>query len=248
MSAFGGGPGDERSGDELPEQPELAVLIEIPDDARELAHEAAAYRREVRAARRRATIERVFLLERWRRYGLTGPLVVGVIAIVIAVTALFLALRPDRSGGPHQEPLATQASAPVGAIGGLIPDANLVVGSTQSARSLRPAVLALVPTTCNCQQVVDNLAREAGQFGLTLYVVAPTSTNADVETMTSAVHGGQAVPAFDPAGALAQTYAAHGVTAVLLRSDGVVTGVVRDLTPSSPRLGTRLATLDRLTG
>jgi hypothetical protein len=243
MSAFGGGPGDERSGDEQPEQ---AVLIEIPDDARELATEVAAYHREVRAARRRALVDRVLFLDRGRRYGLTGPLVAGALAIVIAVAALFFALRPDRPAGSHQQPLATTGVAPVGAIGGLIPDVSLTAGSARSARSLRPAVLALVPLSCHCQPVVDNLAREAGQFGLTLYVVAPISVNAEVDAMTSAVHGGHAIPAFDAAGSLAKTYAAHGVTAVLLRNDGVVTGVDRDMT-TARRLGTRLADLDRLT-
>ena len=236
-----GGPGDERPGDEVPEQ---AVLIQIPDDARELDDEIAAYHRELQSARRRARANRVLLLDRWRRFGVTGPVAIGVLAMAIAVTALFVALRPDRAGSPRPEPLATQPNAAVGSVGGLITDAGLLIGTTRSARSLRPAVLALVPPSCGCFDVVDSLARQAGQFGLKLYVVAPAGVDAQIDEMTSNVHGGRATPAFDPTGALAQTYRASGVTAILLRSDGVVTGVVRDVTTSTRVAG--LASLNRL--
>jgi hypothetical protein len=244
-AAAGAGPGDERPGDELPA--DHALPIEIPDDARELADELAEYQRELRAARRRARLDRWVFGRRLRRYGVGGPLLVLVVGLVVSVTALFLALGPVGSTGPRQEPLA-EPTANVGVINGLIPDAGLLFGdSTKSARSLRPAVLALVPLHCACADVVDNLAHQSGQFGLTLYVVGPSGVDTEVDVMTSKVRGGRATPASDPLGALAAAYDARGVTVVLLRSDGVVRDVVRDVTATT-QLGTRLAGLDRLAG
>ncbi|MDX6286336.1 MAG: hypothetical protein QOG53_1821 [Frankiales bacterium] len=242
-----GGPGDatggERSGDEFPEQPDQLLLTEIPDDARELAAEVATYQRELRAARRRALANRLLPLERLRRYGIAAPVIIAVLCSAIAVTALFFALRPDGAASVRQEPLATQPAAQVGSVGGLIPATPLLVGTvTRSAQSLRPGVLALVPIDCGCFAVVENLARQAGQFGFRLYVVAPSGIDTEVDAIASKVRGAQVTSAFDAVGALAQTYHATGVTAVLLRGNGVVQDVVRDLSAST-RLTARIASL-----
>lgn len=245
MAASGAGPGDERRGDESP--PDHALLIEIPDDARELDEDVAAYRHELRTVRRRARTDRLLLGHRLRPYGIGGPLLVVALGLVGSVTALFLALGPVGSHSPRQEPLG-QPAEKVGTIGGLIPDAGLVFGaSTKPVRSLRPAVLALVPLTCECTDVIDNLAHQTGQFGLQLYVVGPSGVDTEVDQMTSQMHAGRATPAADPTGALSTTYQARGVTVLLLRSDGVVEYVDRDVTAQT-QLGSRLGGLDRLSG
>jgi hypothetical protein len=248
MASSGTDPGP-ASGDDHrdPHADDDALAVAVPDDARELDGDVLAYHRELRLARRRAQVDRVFLLRRLRPYGLTGPLVVVVLGLVVSVTALFLALGPGGSRSPRQEPLA-EPLAHVGEIDGLIPDAARGVdGSTRFARTLRPAVLALVPAPCGCPDVLDNLAHQSAQFGLRLYVVGPSSIDPEIDKLVSGVHSGHAVPAADPSGTLTKAYAAHGVTVVLLRSDGVVRAVVRDATAGT-LLGTRLAGLDRLAG
>jgi hypothetical protein len=233
---FLGPAGDDRPGDD-------AALFTVPDDLRELEPDVAAYHRELRSERRRARFERLFKTRRWRNHGISGPIVIGVLTVVAAVGALLIAVHPntDRTP-PAQEPLA-QTSEPAGVVGGLIPDQSLNVdGVTKSAQELRPALLALVPTGCECVEVLDSLAGQAGSYELRLYVVAPAASDPAMVELLSGLHRGQAVPAYDAGRVLAQTYDASGVTAVLLQSDGVVAEVVRDVS-TSVQLGSKLSRL-----
>jgi len=73
----------------------------VPDDARELAAEAEALRRERRAAARRDRLGRLLLTRRWQRFGVSGPLVALTLVIVAAFGSLlviFLPSRPDQPG------------------------------------------------------------------------------------------------------------------------------------------------------
>ena len=98
-------------------------------------------------------------------------------------------------------------------------------------RALRPALLALLPQPCGCANLVDQLAGQAAEVGVPLVVVAPAAVDAEVAALPGQSHRGQVIAAFDPAGALASTYAASGVTVLVLAPNGTVTFIDRDTQP-----------------
>src|SRR5207302_116863 len=81
---------------------------------------------------------------------------------------------------------------------------------TRSALTLRPALVALVPSACRCTDVVKVLAKEAHGIGVSLAVVAPGSRDADVSALPGQVPGIKTW--YDATGALASAFDAHGVT------------------------------------
>jgi hypothetical protein len=206
------------------------LAVDIPDDASELDREVVAYRRELRAGRRRAAFERVFFVRRLRRYGLAGPIGVGVLVLVAAVGSLLALLVPSTGSTPPPLPLAAPAAA-VGTTGGLLPDIDLQTPGRDeafSARSVRPAIVALVPRGCDCPEVIRNLAGQATEYRLRLLVVTAEAAEGAAVAEISAGHGmGLAVPAYDVEGALAEAYDLGTTpTAVLVHADGVVKRVV----------------------
>lgn len=96
--------GPERDDDEP-----LPWGVVIPDDISALDAEVHAYQRE---ARRRARWTRWMRRPdggRPRGFGLSGPLVVAVLAVVALLGSLVALLSPRQSAGPAQRPLARQA-------------------------------------------------------------------------------------------------------------------------------------------
>lgn len=219
------GSGEERRPDVEPTEPSEVV----PDDPRELELDVRAWRRERAAAARRGRIDRLLRTRRWRRYGLSGPLVAGVL-ILVAVFGSFLALLVPGGGRDRaaRRPLDRAAPSPAGAIGGLLADRPLRVnGVERPARDLRPAVLALLPTPCRCEGLVAELSGQVAEFGLRLVLVASGDDSAELSRLVRAARRGPALPAYDRDGRLASEYAARGPTLVLVRDDGRVTGVER---------------------
>lgn len=235
MAAVGGDP----SGDEEPRpHPEDVV---VPDDARDLELDVRAWRREQAAAARRGRLDRMVRTRRWRRYGLSGPLVAGVLALVAVFGSLLALLVPG--GGRDRAtraPLDAAPPSPAGQVGGLLPDRAVLVGGVErSVRELRPAVLALVPIPCRCGELMDEISGQAAEFGLRLVVVAPSRRDDELPALVAAARHGPAVPAYDADGRLARDYAALGPTLLLVRDDGRVTGVEREARPGlrrEPRL------------
>lgn len=215
------------------------LAVDVPDDARELDRDVAAYRRELRSHRRRDRIRRIFLVDRWRRYGPAGPVGIAVLVLVAAAGSLLALLVPSTQSSPERLPLATP-STPIGAVGGLVPDVELHLagGGTTLAPSLRPAVLAVVRHGCDCADVIEHLADQAGAYRLPVAVIVQGRHDADLEQMAQSVHGGAAYVAYDPGGQLVAQYAdpTSPVTAVLVHADGVV-GDVLPVDPDTKLLG-----------
>lgn len=207
--------------------------MRVPDDARELELDVIAWRRERAAGHRRALLDRVVRTRRWRRYGLSGPLVAAVLVIVAVFGALLALVVP--TGGRARAPsraLDAAPPAPVGSVGGLLPDRRLTVGGVErSVRELRPAVLALVPPACRCGALVDELSGQAAEFGVRLVLVATSPDDDGLGDLVAAARHGSVLPAYDLEGWLAGAYAARGPTLVLVRDDGRVTAVERDARP-----------------
>ena len=123
------------------------VDIEIPDDARELDRDIQAYQRELRVQRRHRLARR--LGGPLTRDGMVLPLLASCLALTLLAGTLLTMFTARRAlPGTLQTTSVPRPSRPaVGQVGGLLPEASVTVGSSQSAalRDFHPSVLALVP-------------------------------------------------------------------------------------------------------
>ena len=201
--------------------PPMAVVV--PDDIRELDHEVAAYHREQRRAARRTRIHRLLLTRRWAKYGLSGPIVVIVLVLVAFVGSLMALFPPAPPKPAPKAPLAVSAVEP-GKVGGLLPDLRLQIGDhVVGSRSLRPALVYVVPANCSCAAVLKSLAQQTAQYSLQLILVVHDLSNREIRQLReqSVGHGRVAV---DELGSFETTYGSEALAFV--RSDGVVTQLV----------------------
>jgi hypothetical protein len=164
-------------------------------------------------------------------------MVTGAVGLAALV---FVLLAVESGPPPHRQVAATPLANPTtaaGQRGGLLPAVSLAAQpagipatALHSARDLRPGLVALVPLSCRCTDVLSALASEADEVRVPLHVVAPAEGDAEVSALP-----GQ-LPAvkvwFDAAGELARTYAAAGVTVLVVDPDGVVSFVQRQTTVS----------------
>ncbi|HVU71672.1 MAG TPA: hypothetical protein VHE83_01805 [Mycobacteriales bacterium] len=222
------------------ELPPLSTDVVVPDDARELAREVEAYRREQRSVRRR---RRFGWLLRTRR-GLPGIAVVAAIVLVIAAGTALALLGPTY--GHHTTPrrLAPLASptVAVGEVGGLLPDVALAPGGAgqkdglASVRDVRPAVIVVLPAACPCSSVLAATLRTAQSHGVRVYVVATSGGQQlrDLAAPDASVTPGVAL--VDSLGTLAGTYPTQGdaPTAVVVDETGVVRAIAPALTSADP--------------
>ena len=228
-------PGD---GD-LPELPPEWGQIVIPDDPRELAAEAEAVRAELGAERRQQ-----FYAGRSGRFGLSGPLIALVLMLVAAMASLMVIALPYSPERPVRAPLASPTAAS-GQLGSLLPDVRLVDdrGAPVSVRDIRPAVLLLMPTGCDCHSVAADLVRVSRDAMVSVELVGtdkppqrpPASprdrifTLADpTDAITRAVGNGRT-----PGTTAGPPVPVSGPTAVLVRANGVIAGVVLGLADAS---------------
>ncbi|MFL6240149.1 MAG: hypothetical protein ACJ735_11725 [Actinomycetes bacterium] len=237
MTWPGGPSGDDRTPDPNASGAgdESLLALSVPNDPSELADEIASYRRELRARRRRERFDRWTLARYWRPYGITGPVAVAAVVVIVSVSGLLLALLPNTHQDLSQSSSLGNATAAVGQIDGFLPDETVYVdGSPESVRALRPAVLVLVPPQCSCTTTVDRLASQAGEFGITTYVV--TAVQPDPQ-MRALVHGipGKHAEVYDPGGMLQRTYnrPGEGVSVIVVRSDAVVRYIQRNATETT---------------
>lgn len=232
------GSGEPGNGDERAFDADPSYDVIVPDDIRELELEVQAWRREQAAAGRRARVDRLLRTRHWQRSRLAGSLVAGVLLVVALFGGLLSLVVPG--SGRDRAPRRAPESAPpalTGKLGGLLPNLRLRLnGVDKAARSLPPAVLALLPIPCRCSRLVDELSGQAAEFGLTLVLVAPASTDPELPGLVSAgQRHGPVQAAYDAQGVLARDYAARGPTLVLVRDDGQVTGVERNAAPGQHR-------------
>lgn len=228
-------------------EPALSDLhLQVPDDARELAADLRALQRERRQAARRRRLARLLLTRRWRRFGLSGPLLVAVLLVVALYGLLLTALHPRGPVTPAARPLASP-DLPPGAVGGLLPDVRLQLhlGSVLARQTGRPEVLALVPPDCGCVATLRDVIDQAISFTRNLRLIGDgrsAGARSEVEQLRTTATQGLARTAVDPSGALFSAYDAQGVTLLLVGADGVVLDVLRDVGPHQ-RLEARLERL-----
>jgi hypothetical protein len=203
-------------GDEGREDPRWAdlppVVVEIPDDARELDPDVRAYRRERRAAlrHRMRPPDRAFVL--------------GV-GLVLLITMLAMTISPRRATAPVLLPLADESVT-----GPLLPAVTVDTGhGKQPLRDLRPGVIALVPAGCRCDDGLSQLVNEAAQYRLPVHLVDTDDRATPALRATAAGLGAVNPPDVlsDPAGAMVHAWPAPALTLLLVAADGRVLKAVQ---------------------
>lgn len=209
------------------------VDIQIPDDARELDRDVQAYHREQRARRRR--LRRRRLSGSLTRDGMVMPLLAGCLVFALVAAVLLtvfaatgdVALKQPPKRGPHRSPTpvvlgpagsAAPSGSAVVALAGQLPDKTIVVsGHNVPLRSLTASALALVPPGCACWTALRQLADQAAQSRVRLYLVAG-ATGAGLRSV--AARHSVVLVADDRQHVLARTYKPNGLTVILVSASG----------------------------
>jgi hypothetical protein len=220
-------PGSEPDRDDFGLPP---VDIEIPDDARELDRDVQAYQRELRALRRRQRAGR--LRGPLTRDGMVLPLLAGCLILALVTSTLLIMFAADQTGMPQLPGHPTSQPA-AGKIGGPLPSGQIIVAAKsvplRTVTASMAAVLALVPQDCACAATLRQLASRAAQAHVALYLVGTPAIMQQVFQLASQAGQNSDRVAEDADDVLGTTYRHSGVTAILVRSDGLVASVVSGL-------------------
>lgn len=230
------------------------VDIEVPDDARELERDVQAYRRELRSLRRRLLARK--LVGPLTRDGMVLPLLAGCLALTLLAATLLTVFTVGQGtiGGPLTRPGGARPAAPgpvagragtgtagspaagepaAGKPGRLLPDAMVVVdGEPEHLIDLTgpgqfAVVLALIPPRCQCVRDLRQLARQV-RGGAQIFLVG--IRGADVSQLTSRIALARTHAVEDPGDMLPPLYRnSTTLTAVLVRKDDSVAGLVKDM-------------------
>jgi hypothetical protein len=220
-------PGSEPDRDDFGLPP---VDIEIPDDARELDRDVQAYQRELRALRRRQRAGR--LRGPLTRDGMVLPLLAGCLILALVTSTLLIMFAADQTGMPQLPGHPTSQPA-AGKIGGPLPSGQIIVSTKsvplRTVTASMAAVLALVPQDCACAATLRTFASRAAQAHVALYLVGTPAVMPQVFQLASQAGQNSDRVAEDADDVLGTTYGHSGVTAILVRSDGLVASVVSGL-------------------
>jgi hypothetical protein len=218
------------------------VHIEIPDDARELDRDVLAYRRELRARRRRERLTRVLRPlrrpEPQRRPGRNRTAILPLIATCAALSMLAGAMLSVVTISPASAPTVTSTARPVATSTAGLPVGLTVLpagdvqldGQAQPIRGLATAVLALIPGGCGCGPALLRLADQATAAHVKLYFVGEGAGVQQTNVLAARYGGGSAVAGSDSGGILDAAYRPAGLTVLLVYSDATAQ-VRRDLKP-----------------
>jgi hypothetical protein len=211
--------------DEPPGIPPEWGSFAVPDDISELDSDVEQLRSEL-AAQRRTRLQRLLETRRWQQYGLSGPLIVVVLLVVLFFASLVFLLVPVPPRSPEPQPLARSALGP-GTAGALLPDLALPVGAASAVRlrTMRPAVVLLLPARCDCRPLVDDVIKSTSAARLQVLFVGTRSDPSLPDTAPI----DRVRAATDTDGRLATIYQTpNGPTALFVRADGTVTRVLRN--------------------
>jgi hypothetical protein len=226
LVSFAGEPG--RDDGNLP-----PVNIVIPDDARELDRDVLAYRRELRARRRRQRFTRFF--GPFSRHEFGGhAAILPLIATIVALSMLAGAMLSVITISPASAP--TVPASPGGSAATITLPAGTVHldGKSVQVRSLVNSVLALVPADCQCGPALRNLVLQESAAHLGVYFVASGAAMPQLADLTTRYGGGAAEAVYDTDNVLGTASHAVGLTVLFVHHDATAE-VRRDL-PADFRL------------
>jgi hypothetical protein len=242
--SFASEPGRDDSG--LP-----PVNIVIPDDARELDRDMLAYRREMRAQRRRQRLMR--LVRPFNRQEFGGhtailPLIATCVALSMLAGAMLSVITISPASAPTLgRPPAASANPSANSSAASPGLTSLPAGTVQldgrrvPVRSLVSSALALVSADCGCGPALQRLATQAAAAHVGLYFVGSGAVIPHLATLTAQYGAGAAAAVYDTGNVLAARYRPAGVTVLLVYSDATAR-VRRDL-PAGFQLGPALREL-----
>jgi len=247
-------PGPDGRHDDLDADELEGLALLVPDDARSLDSDRDAYLRELRAKRDDGTGPTGVLRSFLRRstggmrpgIGLTGPLLLVLLVVVGLIGSSLSVFGGNAPGDRQQPPLATPPpDSPAGTVGGLLPDVMLTgQESVYPLRNARPAVLVMVPASCpDCGDILRSIRIQAAGYSLPMLLVGPPSQLQQLRGLDEEELGGSVAVATDDSDVLQGTYLPNGVTAILVRDDGIVAMVQRTITATT-RLESHLVQLD----
>lgn len=199
------------------------VNVVIPDDARDLDRDVLAYRREMRARRRRQRLLR--LIRPFNGPGLGGgAAIVPLIAVCLALSLVGGALLSVATISPASAPTlhptpSARSSGPAQTLTSLPQGTVQLDGHTVSVRSLVSSVIALVPANCGCGTELERVATQASTAHVSLYFVATGAGITQLPSLTARYGDNAAEPAVDTHGVLSGAYHPDGLTVLLVFSD-----------------------------
>jgi hypothetical protein len=221
----GGGSGS----DDLPGGTPAGLPIVVPDDARDLARDVAAWRREERWRRRRSAIERRLFGGPPSSRAISAPLIITLL-LAVALLGATLAFPGSARERPALAPVPLVLAAPsaaLGTVGGLVLNDSLLgqTGMT-TAQALRPALLAVAQPGCACAAALSHLSNEAAPYGLTIYLIGPSSQKAELTALAAASDPAQVQVMVDQGSALTTAFSHGNLTVVGVHADGVIEVIV----------------------
>lgn len=199
------------------------VDIQIPDDARELDRDVQAYHRELRALRRRRRLERLW--SPLTRHGLVMPAIALSLALTLLAGTLLTMFTAGQAAWVAGGLRRSGASTGTGRAGEPLPNANVLLnGVGTPLNSLTASVLAVVPPRCGCQAALRQLTARAAAVQANIILVG--AGGAQVAGLTRQPGLRAARAAEDTGDTLRTYYHLHGLTAILVRPDGLVAAVI----------------------
>jgi hypothetical protein len=201
------------------------VNIVVPDDARELERDVLAYRRELRAKRRRRRFTR--LLRPFRTEELGGhAAIIPLIAACLAISLVGGALLSVITMSPAHAPTTSDQPPGTGTLTRLPPGAvllrgktGLLAGKAVPVQSLKSSAIALVPANCGCGPELKRLADQARAAGAGLYFAGTGDAIPQLPALTARYGERTAVEADDRADVLGAVYHPSGLTVLFVFKD-----------------------------
>jgi hypothetical protein len=205
------------------------VNIVIPDDARELDREVLAYRRELRAKRRRQRFLRLFRpfhAGEFTGHAAIVPLIAACLAITLVGGALLSVATMTPASAPTVSASQAAASPTVASPTTVSPAGTreLPAGTVQvnghavPARSLVNSVIAIIPAYCDCGTALSRIATEAWYADVNLYFAGTGAAIYQLPSLLS-YGNGAAVAVADNNGVLSDAYHPTGLTVLLVSRD-----------------------------
>jgi hypothetical protein len=226
------------------------IDIVIPDDARELDRDVQAYQRELRALRRKRRASR--LRGPLTRDGMVLPLLAGCLMLALLTSTLLIMFAADQTGAPdvqrsaaaQRQPRNTPTTQPAaGQINGVLPTATVRISgkavSLHTVTAAMASVLTLVPPDCKCASELRELTSQAARVNVLVFLVAAPAAAPQLSALAAAAGQPASRIAEDTRNVLGRTYRQKGLTAILVRRDGTVASVIRQL-PQQKQLDTGL--------
>jgi hypothetical protein len=222
------------------------VNVVIPDDARELDRDVLAYRRELRAKRRRQRFMRLFRPFRLPEHGGSAaiiPLIAACLAISLVGGALLSIVTMSPASAPTLSAPRTsaQAVAPRGDLTELPVGSVQLDGRSVPVRSLVTSTIALVPANCGCDAALVRLAGQAVAAHVNLYFAGTGPVIPQLPALVTRDGGGAAVATADSGGVLSVAYHPARLTVLLVFRDATAE-VIRVL-PANFQLAAKLGEL-----